>query len=197
MSLPMQTPRQGVFGDSVADLTNQLRDATKLLAPTAEAVPGLPIGLGGATTAAVQGMLKSAAEALDVFYGVIVGLSVNSLLGKPSLGEMGAARATVERLGRLVVRRATYQTPAGSEAYIEPFTTAPVATDVGSLVDAVVVAPSVTPGVNPFTTNILKWQVAGGVGNGFADVARITAVSSDGSEVELEIVTQNAVYGAV
>jgi hypothetical protein len=187
-----------VFGDSVADLTNQLKDATKFLAPTAEVVPGLPAGLGGATTPATQGKLKTDVEALDAWYGVFIGLPINTFLGRTSLGEMRATQAVVERDGRLIVRRAVFQTPSGTgEVFVDPFTTAPVATDIGKLVDAVEVAPSGTPGINPFTTSIMKWQIAGGAGNGFADVARITNVSDDGTEVEIEIITKVGVYGAV
>jgi hypothetical protein len=187
-----------VFGDSVADLTNQLKDATKFLVSTAEVVPGLPAALGGPATPATQGKLKTDIESADRFYGVYIGLPINTFLGKTSLGEMRGTMAVVERAGRLIIRQAVFQSPAGTgDVTVNPFTTAPVVTDIGKLVDVVEVGPSGTAGVNPFTTSIMKWQIAGGAGNGFADVAQITNVSTDGTEVEIELIKLSDTYAAL
>lgn len=196
MSLPIQTPRQGVFGDSVAVLASVLRDATKFLASTAEVVPGLPAGLGGGGGDADKGKLKAAVDADDVMYGAFINLPINSFLGRTSLGEMAATKATVERVGRILVRNAVYQTSTGTQATIKPFVNGdPVAADVGTLVDAAVVAPGAD---NPFTTNILKWQKASvAAGNGFNEVGVITNISDDGSEVEIELLQKFVAYAAI
>ncbi len=189
MALPIQTPRQGVFGDSVAVAASVLRDGTKLAAETAEIVPGFPAVLGVAADVD-KGKLKSTPDALDVFYGAFIQLPINVLLGRTSLGEVTAQRGTVERIGRIRVRDAVFQDSSGtgSETTIKPFFGGdPNTTNVGELVDAreVAAGPSAD---NPFTTALLKWQLASvAAGTGFNNIAFITDVSDDGTEVELEL----------
>jgi hypothetical protein len=193
MAKPIQTPNQREFGDSCMVAASVHRDATKNLAATAEVVPGLPAGLHYNSVAA-RGELVAAAGANDRWYGAFINLPINSASGRTSLGEMDANQATVELSGRLRVRQAMYQTVTGTTS-INPFDVAPTKADIGKLVDAIVVAPGAT---NPFTTNILKWVLAaGGSGNGFNDIAVITDVSDDGTEVELRLLDVMPIYAAL
>lgn len=191
----MQTPRQGVFGDSAAVVAEVLTDATLFLVDTAEVIPGLPAALGAGSDVNV-GKLKSDPDTADLFYGAFFNLPINTFLGRTSLGEMTSVRGHVLRDGRLLVRTATFQDPNGSGDHtILPFLgTAPTTGDVGKLLDAVEVAPGAD---NPFTTTILKWQIHTAVGNGFTKCAMITAVSDDGSEVTLELFRGPFVFGAI
>lgn len=191
--LPIQTPRQSIFGDSVAVLADILRDATKFLATTAEVVPGLPAALGGGAADPNVGKLKAAPDADDMFYGVFIALPINTFLGRTSLGEMEAKKATVEVQGRLVVRDAVYQTSVGTQETISPFDTLPTVADVGKLLDAIVVVPGAT---NPFTTNILKWRLHTTVGAGFGEVAMLTGVSDDQTEFEIQLLAGAFLYEA-
>lgn len=197
MSKPIQTPNQRVFGDSCMVAASVQRDATKKLAATAEVVPGLPAGLHYNSSLA-QGELVAAVGSNDVFYGAFINLPINTLSGRTSLGEMNAYQATVEEVGRIRVRQARYQNSVGGETYINPFMgTAPVKANIGALVDVVTVAYSGTAGINPFATNIAKWQLTGGSGNGFNDVGIITDVSDDATEVEIRLFDKYTVYAAI
>jgi hypothetical protein len=183
--LPMQTPNQGVFGDSVAIVADGQRDGSKNLAATAEVVPGLPASLIG--TGADQGKLGSAGGASSVSYGAFIQLPINTISGRTSLGEMEAKKATTLLNGRIRVRNAVYQDTNGVQTTIPPFNgTAPVSTNVGTLVNAIEVAAGPSAD-NPFTTVLLKWTMATGAGNGYLALGVITWVSDDGTEVEIRI----------
>jgi hypothetical protein len=83
------------------------------------------------------------------------------------------------------------------EDEVSPWTgTVPTIADAGSLLDAAVVDTSVDPDTeagdlktNPFQVSILKWQLNGNGGNGFAKIARLLSVSDDGSEFEIEVLS--------
>lgn len=193
--LPIQSPRQSVFGDSCAVLADIMRDATKFLVSTAEVVPGLPAALGVGAGDANVGKLKADPDTADVFYGVFINLPINSFLGRTSLGEMEAKKATVLQQGRLLARDAVFQTSTGTQDTIKPFLgTVPTTGDVGTLLDAVEVAPGAD---NPFTTTILKWQLHTAAGNGFTKCAMLTGVSDDSTEFEINILPGAFVYGAI
>jgi hypothetical protein len=197
MSKPIQTPNQRVFGDSCAVVCSVQRDATKALGALAEVVPGLPAGLHYNSSAA-RGELVTDVTTNDVFYGAFINLPINTLSGRTSLGEMQANQSTVEVVGRIRVRQARYQNSQGGESYINPFMgTAPTKANIGTLVDAVEVAGSGGEGINPFAVTIMKWQLNGGSGNGFNEVAVITDVSDDGTEVELRMFDKYTAYAAL
>ena len=190
--LPIQTPRQSIFGNSCDVLADILRDATKFLASTAEVVPGLPAALGGGAADANVGKLKANPDTDDMFYGVFINLPVNTFSGRTSLGEMEAKKATVLQEGRLVARDAVFQTSTGTQQTVSPFTgTVPSVADVGKLLDAVVVVPGAE---NPFTTNVMKWRLTTTGGAGFQAVAMLTAVSDDQTEFEIRLLPGAFVY---
>jgi len=198
--LPIQTPRQGIFADSCAVLFEVTVDATKNLAGTAALVPGLPLALGGGQDANV-GNLKSAAVSGDRTYGVGVDLPINNLMGRTPLGDFGSPKGKTLLQGRIRVRNFRAQRTNASgvteEDEVSPWTgTVPTIADAGSLLDAAVVDTSVDPDTeagdlktNPFQVSILKWQLNGNGGNGFAKVARLLSVSDDGSEFEIEVLS--------
>jgi len=193
MNRPMQTPKQGLFGDSCAVLASVMRDATKYLVSRADVIPGLAAAMMTTASSAERGMLNTdvsvaGASETAIFYGVFIQLPINAVIGRQNLGDFASKQATVERVGRIVVRSATFQTVAGGQVTISPFDTgvAPGIADVGKSVHAVRVQETGIPG-SPF---ILKWRVKAGGGtafDGFADVGSITAVSDDSSEVEIDI----------
>lgn len=196
MALPIQTPRQAIFSDSAAILTEIMKDSTKLLISTAEVIPGLPCAMAaGATPAADRGKLTSIPGTDDIFYGVFVSLPINTTLGRTSLGEMEAKRSNALLNGRLVVRNAVFQASDGSEQTIAPFDVLPTKDNIGSTLDALVVAPGAP--ANPFAVNIMKWRIAAsGGGAGFANIAVLTGVSDDQTEFEIWLPGLVAVYAA-
>ena len=198
---PIQTERQGIFTDSVAVLSSVQRDATKLLISTANVVPGLPAAMvRGATPATgLQGQLNSVADATggeeDLFYGVFINLPVNTLLGRTSLGEFEAKRATVELQARIIVRDARFQNTTGGETIIIPFDGAlPTVADIGKKLHAVNVTDAAFAG----GPNLLKWHIEGSTTGvtGFEDIAVLVGVSDNSPITEFEILIPAVIVNA-
>ena len=189
----MQTPRQGIFGDSCAVLVSEQRDATKYLVADADVIPGLPAAMKTTTGSAERGLLDSSVDVTGgetgISYGAFIQLPINAVIGRQNLGDFASKQATVERRGRIVVREAVFQTntPAG-QVTISPFDTGvmPTIADIGKVLHAVMVSEPLIPG----TPNILKWRVKQGAGapfHGFSSVATIVGVSDDSSEIEIDL----------
>jgi hypothetical protein len=183
-------------------------DSTKVLAQTANLVPGLPLALGGGSGDANVGNLKSAPDADDTWCGVGVDLPVNALMGRVPLGDFGSPKGKTLLAGRIRVRnfraQRTNASGYGEEDEVSPWVggVVPTIADAGKLLDAVVVAavdPDTEIGsvkTNPFGAAIMKWRLHTTGSAGFSKVARLTVVSDDGSECEIEVL-KSPLNGAV
>jgi len=194
MARPMETPGQGVFGDSLTVLSRTQEDASKLVVTAANVVPGAPACLtgGNAATAANRGKLHSiVSSSQDIFYGAFVNPPANSVYGRSTMGEFDAKRADVLLQGNILVRDCVYMdVTTALETTISLWNAKPVAGDVGKPVWVFEVVNGFAVG-----TNMLKWSItkaapnnSEGFGETISPVAKLVGISDDATEFELSIV---------
>jgi hypothetical protein len=185
----MQTPGQGVFGDSLTLLSRTQEDASKLVATAANVVPGAPAALAGGDDTVAPGKLVSvlSGSAQDMSYGVFVNPPANSVYGRQTLGEFDAKRADVLLQGNVLIRDCVYMDVTTQvETTISLWDVKPTAADIGKGVGVIEVADGFATG-----TDMLKWTVTNiataDFGTAAAPIAKLVGVSDDATEFELAI----------
>lgn len=189
MTRPIQTPGQGVFGDSLTLLSRTQEDASKQVAISANVVPGAPAMLVGGGDSTAPGKLDSklSGDAADSAYGVFVNPPANSVYGRQTLGEFDAKRADVLLQGNVLIRDCVYMdVTTASETTITLWDVKPTAADIGKGVGVIEVADGFATGVD-----MLKWTVTNmataDFGTAAAPIAKLVSVSDDATEFELAI----------
>lgn len=196
--VPVMTDGQGFFVPGMDRTAPVMQDSTKFVGKTADILAGAPLALLGTDIGVgdERGKLHTdPANTTDTFYGVSSS-NINILLGRTSLGEFESKKANAELMGRFTIRQSVFLDSNFAQTTVNPFATFPVAVDVGKLVHALNKDGAGADITDVTLTGsaskpILKWVVdgtgGGGSAEGFENVARIVALSDDGSEVELEL----------
>lgn len=187
MARPMQTPNQGLTGDSLTVLAQNEVDSTKLLATGASVVPGFPAVMWQ-DDAKLHSTMDS--SGVSAFYGVFTDPISNPLYSTKSMGEYNVLRAGVLLSGRILLRDAVYLENDGvTEVTVSPWVTEPTAADIGSSV-------YFQSTVDAELGTILKFDLVntGPVTTG--PVGQFVGISDDASEWEVRIYGNSESYTA-